>query len=84
MCSSDSKSSCYLSYPFVELQVLSAQNKGVPAQALNAETLAAARLVGRDIWAKAKAGMYQVLLFSPEMTATDEYNAFIHDKVARP
>ena len=28
--------------------------------------------------------MYQVLLFSPEMTATDEYDAFIHDEVARP
>ena len=27
--------------------------------------------------------MYQVLLFSPEMTATDEYDAFIHDEVTR-
>ena len=28
--------------------------------------------------------IYQVLLFSLEMTATDEYDTFIHDKVARP
>ena len=30
--------------------------------------------------------MYQVLLFSPEMTATytDEYDIFIRDKVTRP
>jgi len=50
---------------------------------LTAETLVAARLTGHDIWAEAKTRMYQVLLFSPEMTATDKYNAFIHDKVAQ-
>jgi len=27
--------------------------------------------------------MYQVLLFSPEMTTTDEYSVFIHDRVAQ-
>ena len=54
------------------------------AQAINAETLAEAGLAGRDIWAEAKTGMYQILLFSPETTATDEYDAFIHDEVARP
>jgi superfamily II DNA helicase RecQ len=69
-----------------ELQVLSLHSKGVPAQAINAETLAAARLAGRDIWAEGKTWMYQVLLFSPEMTATytDEYDIFIRDKVTRP
>ena len=51
------------------------------AQAINAETLAAASVVGRDIWAEAKTGVYQVLIFSP---ARDEYNTFIHDEVARP
>jgi len=44
----------------------------------------AASLIGHNIWAKEKMGMYQVLLFSPEMTATDEYNTFIHDEVAQP
>jgi hypothetical protein len=29
-----------------------------------------------------KTGMYQVLLFSPEMTITDEYDDLIHDKIA--
>ena len=39
------------------------------------------RLAGCDIWAAAKTGMYQVLLFSPEITATDESDLFIYDKV---
>jgi superfamily II DNA helicase RecQ len=72
-----------LSFEFAKLQVLSLQNKGVTAQAINAETLAEACLAGRDVWAEAKTGMYQVLLFGPETTATDEYNVFIHDEVAR-
>jgi hypothetical protein len=72
------------SYFLPKLQVSSLQKKGVSAQAINAETLAAASLVGRNIWAEAKMGMYQVLLFSLETTATDEYDTFIHDKVARP
>jgi superfamily II DNA or RNA helicase len=72
------------SYFLAKLQVSSLQKKGVSAQAINAETLAAASLVGRDIWAEAKTGVYQVLLFSPETTATDEYDIFIHDEVARP
>ena len=54
------------------------------AQAINTEALVAASLVGRDIWAEAKTGMYQVLLFGPETTATDEYDTFIHDEVTRP
>jgi len=72
------------SYFLAKLQVSSLQKKGVSAQAINAETLTAASLVGRDIWAEAKTGVYQVLLFSPETTATDEYDIFIHDEVARP
>ena len=44
-----------------KLQVSSLQKKGVSTQAINAETLMAASLVGRDIWAEAKTGMYQVL-----------------------
>jgi superfamily II DNA helicase RecQ len=72
------------SHLLAESQVASLQNKGVSAQAINAETLATMALTGHDIWAEAKTGMYQVLLFSPEMTATDEYDALIHDEVARP
>ena len=73
-----------LSYFLAKLQVSSLRKKGVSAQAINAETLAAASLVGRDIWAEAKTGIYQVLLFSPETTATDEYDTFIHDEVVQP
>jgi superfamily II DNA helicase RecQ len=73
-----------LSYLLAKLQVSSLQKKGVSAQAINAETLAAASLVDHDIWADAKTGVYQVLLFSPETTATDEYDTFIHDEVAQP
>jgi hypothetical protein len=53
----------------------------VSAQAINAETLVTVALIGLDIWVEVKTGMYQVLLFSPEMTATDEYDALIHDEV---
>ena len=54
------------------------------AQAINSETLAAATIEGRDIWAEAKTGKYQILLFSPETTATDEFNELINDECARP
>ena len=60
------------------------QRKGVSAQAINSETLAAAALEGRDIWAEVKTGKYQVVLFSPETTATDEFNELITDECARP
>jgi superfamily II DNA helicase RecQ len=60
------------------------QKKGVSAQAINAETLAAATLEGRDIWAEAKTGKYQILLFSPETTASDEFDDLINDECARP
>ena len=73
---------CKLSYFLAKFQVNSLQKKGVSAQAINAETLIAASLVGHDIWAEAKTGMYQVLLFSPETTATDKYDTSIHDEVA--
>ena len=58
------------------------QKKGVSAQAINAETLAAAALEGRDIWAEAKTGKYQILLFSPETTASDEFDDLINDECA--
>jgi len=63
-----------LSHPSTESQVSSMEKKGVLAQAINAETLAAANLVGCDIWAEAKTAMYQVSLFSPETTTMDEYD----------
>lgn len=66
------------------MKVSSLQKKGVSAQAINAETLAAASLDGRDIWAEAKTGKYEVLLFSPEMTASDEFNELIHDEHVQP
>ena len=55
------------SHLLAESQVTSLQNKGVSAQAINAETLAATALTGYDIWVEVKMGMYQVLLFSLEM-----------------
>jgi len=45
---------CKLSYFLAKFQVNSLQKKGVSAQAINAETLTAASLVGHDIWAEAK------------------------------
>ncbi|KIM82710.1 hypothetical protein PILCRDRAFT_7622 [Piloderma croceum F 1598] len=70
---------------FLESDLVSSlQKKGMSTQAINDETLVIASLIGHDIWAEAKTGVYQVLLFSPEMTATDEYDTFIHDKVVRP
>jgi hypothetical protein len=66
------------------MQVSSLQKKGVSAQAINSETLATAAVEGRDIWAEAKTGKFQILLFSPETTATDEFDELIKDEVARP
>ena len=71
---------CYLYYPSVELPVLRLHSKGVPAQAINADTYGS-QIRWPHIWAKWKTGMYQVFLFSPEMTTTDKYNMSIHDKV---
>jgi superfamily II DNA helicase RecQ len=80
----DQETLCEMSHLLAKLQVSSLQKKGLSAQAINVETLAEAGLAGRDIWAEAKTGMYQILLFSPETTATDEYNTFIHNEVAQP
>ena len=41
-------------------------------------------LEGCDIWAEAKTGKYEVVLFSPETTATDEFNELITDECACP
>jgi superfamily II DNA helicase RecQ len=60
------------------------QNKGETAQVINAETLAAAALEGREIWTEAKTGRYQVLLFGPETTELDAFDDFINDECARP
>jgi superfamily II DNA helicase RecQ len=59
------------------------QKKGVSVQAINTETLMAAALANWDIWADTKCGQYQILLFSPETTASDEFDYFINDKCAQ-
>ena len=66
------------------LQVSSLQKKGVSALAINSETLAAAVLEGCNIWAEAATGKYQILLFSPETTATDEFNTLINHECVCP
>ena len=66
------------------LQVSSLQKKSVSALAINSETLAAAVLEGRNIWAEAATGKYQILLFSPETTATDEFDTLINHECACP
>jgi hypothetical protein len=53
------------------------------AHAINSETLTAAVLGGCDIWAKAVTGRYQILLFSPETTATNEFDTLINHESVR-
>lgn len=57
--------------------------KGVTAQAINSESLAAAALDGRDLWTKAKTGKHQVLLFGPKTIVTKELEDFVSDPSAR-
>ena len=48
-------------------------------QAINSQTLAAAALKGRDIWAEAKTGKHQILLFGPETIVDEKFDNFIND-----
>jgi hypothetical protein len=47
------------------------------------QTLTAAALEGRDIWAEVKTGKSEILLFIPETTAADDFDESINDAYAR-
>ncbi|THG93323.1 hypothetical protein EW026_g7882 [Hermanssonia centrifuga] len=52
---------------------------GITAAAINADTLAAARLKqpNYSLWEQAKEGKYQIIFLSPEMLASPSFRAFI-------
>jgi superfamily II DNA helicase RecQ len=52
-------------------------NKGIHATGLNADTIAAARREGRDIWKECAAGHHQVIICSPEQLGSIEMNELI-------
>src|ERR1700683_1906032 len=76
---------CFFMYTCAEnvWQVSSMEKKGVSAQVINAETLGDAAMQGRNIWVEVKSSRLQILLFSLETTASNEYDNFINDPVAR-
>ncbi|KAF7983684.1 hypothetical protein HWV62_19595 [Athelia sp. TMB] len=60
------------------------ENKGVSALVINSESLARASLKGRDLWAEARTGRYQMVLCGPETTVKNEaFDAFIEDPETR-
>ncbi|KZP28196.1 P-loop containing nucleoside triphosphate hydrolase protein, partial [Athelia psychrophila] len=60
------------------------ENSGVAALVINSESLARASLEGRDLWAEAKTGRYQMVLCGPETTVDNQgFNTFIDDPNTR-
>ncbi|KAF8240377.1 hypothetical protein L208DRAFT_1232820, partial [Tricholoma matsutake] len=59
--------------------VANLEKEGIPALAINSETLAAAKLSMpvRDLWEEARTGQHHVILIGPETMQTSQYNSFI-------
>ncbi|KAI0038910.1 P-loop containing nucleoside triphosphate hydrolase protein, partial [Auriscalpium vulgare] len=55
------------------------RSKGVSCVAINADTLAAAKAAGRDLWKEARQCIYQVVTTSPESLRSVEFDTMIKD-----
>lgn len=65
---------CNDDYSHFFLKVKNLEAKGIKSIGLNADTIVAARREGRNLWKECEAGVYQVILCSPEQLGSNEMN----------